>query len=84
VLVGLYSSRALGLCTSRALGRYMPDLLRATTDLMLAPDDCLTQRTYNVRPHPHTPPPWLTHIASHRTPAARARARCLHPPVGAH
>ena len=34
---------------------YMPDLLKATTDLMSAPDECLTQRTYNVGAISFTP-----------------------------
>ena len=34
---------------------YMPDLLKATSDLMLAPDEALTQRTYNVGAISFTP-----------------------------
>ena len=33
----------------------MPDLLKATTDLMTAPAACLTQRTYNVGAISFTP-----------------------------
>ena len=34
---------------------YMPDLLKATTDLMQAPEEALTQRTYNVGALSFTP-----------------------------
>ena len=44
---------------------YMPDLLKATTDLMCAPVECLTQRTYNVGALSFNPAELAESIAEH-------------------
>ena len=45
---------------------YMPDLLRATIDLMEAPPEVLTQRTYNIGAMSFTPSQLADAIKRHR------------------
>ena len=44
---------------------YMPDCIKATWELMMAPDDSLTQRTYNVTAMSFTPQGLAEQLQSH-------------------